>query len=270
MLKLIPIIGAMISVQMGAALGKQLFPTIGPVWTTFLRTSLAALVLFVLFRPWRIRINRYIFFYGLSLGLMNLLFYLSIQRISLGIAVACEFSGPLILAVTLSRRGTDFLWVALAFIGIALLSPLSPDPVDLDGVMYALLAGACWAGYIIFGRWTKEQSGPVVAMGMGVAALTTLPFALFSGPLKMQTSLWPMAFAVAVLSSAIPYSLEMIMLQKISAKNFGILMSLEPALAVVSGFVFLHEALNPMQILAIGSVVIASYGSTISSRAQSG
>ena len=209
--------------------------------------------------------------YGLSLGGMNLLFYLALAHIPLGIAVAFEFCGPLAVALFASRRAVDFLWVACAVGGLLLLLPLgvTATALDLWGVAFALAAGACWALYIIFGRrvGASVHGGTATALGMCVAALVVLPFGVVhSGLALLSWDVLPTGFGVAILSSAFPYSLEMIALKKLSAHTFGVLMSMEPAVAAISGLLFLSEKLSSVQWVALGLIILASAGSAASVR----
>jgi inner membrane transporter RhtA len=266
---------AMVSIQTGASLAKHLFPIVGPGGTAALRLFFAASILLAVWRPWSRPPSRSqwgaIWLYGLSLGGMNLLFYLALARIPLGIAVAFEFCGPLAVALFASRRAADFLWVACAVGGLVLLLPLrGAAALDPLGVAFALAAGACWALYIIFGRrvGASVHSGTATALGMCVAALVTLPFGLVqSGLALLSWDVLPAGIGVAILSSAFPYSLEMVALKKLPAHTFGVLMSMEPAIAAVSGLLFLAEKLSALQWLALGMIVLASAGSTASAKA---
>ncbi|WP_252273217.1 threonine/homoserine exporter RhtA [Pseudomonas subflava] len=259
---------AMTSIQSGASLAKSLFPLVGPEGTTALRLSLAALILCLVMRPWRTRPNfaawRSLLGYGLSLGAMNLLFYMSLKTIPLGIAVALEFTGPLALALFSSRRLLDFAWIVLAALGLWLLLPdtSASDHLDPLGMALALGAGVCWALYILFGQKAGAAHGAqTVAFGTVVAALLVFPVGLWqvdSGLFSLD--LLPVALALAVMSSALPYSLEMIALTRLPARTFSVLMSLEPAIAALSGLIFLSEVLSPTQWLAIGAIILASTG----------
>jgi inner membrane transporter RhtA len=275
------LLGAMLSIQLGASLAKSLFPVIGSVGTTTLRIGFAAIVMCLISKPWQRSYSRdelrKIAVYGISLGVMNLFFYLALEKIPLGIAVALEFTGPLSVALWASRKRLDFVWAFLAAAGIYFVLPAPSETADVSlnliGIIYALAAGACWALYIIFGQRLSHSlpAGIAASMGMLVAALVALPFGIDStGVGLVQIGMWPVAFAVALLSSAIPYSLEMIALKRLPTKTFGILMSLEPALAAVSGFLFLKEELNVFQTGAVFCIIIASLGSALSSRAGSG
>ena len=267
---------AMLSIQSGASLAKHIFPVVGAQGATFFRLVFASLILIVAWRPWRFQISKkqigLIVAYGISLGVMNLLFYLSLERIPLGIAVALEFTGPLALTFYSSRRGIDFLWGALAVLGIYLISPLQEASHGIDpmGALYALAAGACWAFYIIFGQRALKGGislGACSAYGMTVAALSAAPFGVsVLTHASIDMKLVGIAIVLALLSSAVPYTLEMFALRRLPAKNFGILMSLEPAVAMLAGLVFLSEELNVTQTLAILCVMGASAGSTLTTR----
>ncbi|ALR76103.1 threonine/homoserine exporter RhtA [[Enterobacter] lignolyticus] len=268
---------AMASIQSGASLAKSLFPVVGAPGVTALRLALGTLILVCIFKPWRLRFAREqrlpLLFYGLSLGAMNYLFYLSIQRIPLGIAVALEFTGPLAVALFASRRLVDFIWVALAVLGLWFLLPLGQNVahVDLAGAALALAAGACWAVYILAGQRAGEEHGPAtVAMGSLIAALVFVPIgALQAGDALWHWSILPLGLAIAILSTALPYSLEMIALTRLPTRTFGTLMSMEPALAAVSGMIFLGEVLTFSQTLALGAIIAASMGSTLTQRRES-
>lgn len=273
LLAVVSVLLAMVTIQSGASVAKQLFPVIGPAGTTALRVGFSALMLWLVFRPWRHlpkgRNWRAVIVYGVCLGGMNLLFYLAIARIPLGIGVALEFTGPLAVALFSSRRRLDLLWVALALGGILLLLPdmRSVDALDPVGVMLALAAGACWAGYILFGQRAGNlaSGGITVALGMTVAACFLVPIGLISaGSALFSWQVIPLAIAVAALSSALPYSLEMVALKNLPAQSFSVLMSLEPAIAALAGFLLLSELLSVTQWLAILLVIGASLGSTLS------
>jgi inner membrane transporter RhtA len=234
-------------------------------------------MLLILWRPWRQRLTRRealaVVVYGAALGGMNLTFYLALARIPLGIAVAIEFTGPLAVALLATRRLIDFFWAFLAVAGILLILPLGQTSKALDwvGVGWALVAGTCWALYILFGQraGASIHGGTATALGMATAALLVLPFGVaHAGRALLDVSLAPMALGVAVLSSALPYSLEMISLQRLPTRTFGILMSVEPALGALSGLLFLGEQLTPAQWAAIGCVIVASAGSAASSKAS--
>ncbi|HEX5793929.1 MAG TPA: DMT family transporter [Rheinheimera sp.] len=270
---------AMVTIQSGASIAKQLFPLIGPEGTTALRLGFSALVLWLVFRPWRALPNGRrdwlaIATYGISLGGMNILFYLAIERIPLGIGVALEFTGPLAVALFSSRRKRDLIWVACAIAGILLLLPdmRGADALDPLGVAMALAAGACWAGYIVFGKNTNTQGsgGITVALGMTVAAAFLVPIgAVSQGMALLSWEVLPLGLLVGILSSALPYSLEMVALRNMTSQNFSVFMSMEPAIAALAGFLILAEQLTLWQWLAIGLVIVASLGSSVTSAAAS-
>lgn len=264
----------MASIQSGASVAKSLFPIIGAEGTTTLRCAVAALILLAIFKPWKKKISRKSKIaslqYGLALAGMNLLFYLSLNRIPLGLAVALEFTGPLALAFIFSRRALDFVWATLAVTGIALILPVTESSRALDpiGAAQALAAGACWALYILFGqRAGRDLHGGIAAtLGMAVAAVVLLPVgAAHAGPSLFSLAILPTAIVVAVMSSAIPYPLEMVALKRLPTKTFGILMSLEPAIATLAGLLFLKEDLAPLQYVAIACIITASIGSAATS-----
>lgn len=267
---------AMCSIQSGASLAKSLFPLVGAPGVTALRLALGTIILVVIFKPWKLRFAREqrlpLVFYGLSLGAMNYFFYLSIQTVPLGIAVALEFTGPLAVALFSSRRPVDFIWVLLAVLGLWFLLPLGQNVshIDLTGAAFALLAGACWAVYILAGQRAGEEHGPAtVAMGSLIAALIFVPVgALQAGEALWHWSLLPLGLGVAILSTALPYSLEMIALTRLPTRTFGTLMSMEPALAAISGMLFLGETLTLTQTLALTSIIAASIGSTMTLRRE--
>ncbi|ASL86867.1 threonine/homoserine exporter RhtA [Serratia marcescens] len=265
---------AMVSIQSGASLAKSLFPIVGAEGITTLRLFIGTLILFIIFRPWRMRLaagsRLPLLIYGLSLGAMNYLFYLSLRTVPLGIAVALEFTGPLAVAMFSSRRPIDFLWVALAIAGLWFLLPLGHGVGGIDpfGAACALGAGACWAVYIIFGQKAGGDHGPgTVALGSLIAALVFCPIGAWqTGSVLCNLDILPVALAVAILSTALPYSLEIIALPKIPARTFGTLMSLEPAMAALSGMLFLGEHLSGVQWLALAAIIAASMGSALTIR----
>jgi inner membrane transporter RhtA len=261
----------MVFTQTGASFAKMLFPLVGANGATALRLTLAALVLVLVFRPWRHRLDkaqwRAVLLYGGVMGAMNLFFYAALEHIPLGIAVALEFTGPLAVALFGARRPLDFAWIALALIGFASLLPWTGFAGDVSpvGVVLALCAGACWAGYIIFGQRAGTGGGPhIAALGVAMAAVIALPFGIASaGPLLIDPAILPLGLAVALLSSAIPYALDMVALPKIPARLFGILMSGQPALAALTGLLVLGERLSLLQLGGIAAIIAASIGATL-------
>ena len=261
------VVGAVASVQFGAALAKSIFDEIGPGGTVFLRMMFAAAVLMLIWRP---RLSGHgrrdvvlILLFGASLAGMNGTFYAALDRIPLGIAVTFEFVGPLGVALFGSRRRLDLVWVALAAAGILLLSDFGATDLDGLGVALALIAGAFWAAYILLSARVGQAfpGGGGLALAMLVAVVPLAPFGIADGGADLLV-VWVLAvgFAVAMLSSAIPYTLELEALRRLPAGVFGVLMSLEPALAATAGFIVLGEDLAAREVVAILLVVAASAG----------
>ena len=259
------------SVQLGAAIAKGLFGSLGPTGTVFLRVGFAALVLLALWRP---RLGGYgqreylvAVLFGLALAGMNLSIYLSFDRIPLGIAVTLEFVGPLGVAVAGSRRLLDLLWVVLAATGILLLAPLGIFETGLDplGVAFAFLAGGFWAAYILLSVRTGSSfpgvTGLVIALCIGAVALAPVGI-VGAGTALLDPGLLLAGFGVAMLSSLIPYSLELEALRKLPARVFGVLMSLEPAVAALVGFIVLGERLALQAVAAVLLVTVAAAGAS--------
>jgi inner membrane transporter RhtA len=269
---------SMTSYQISASFAKQLFSVLDPITVTILRLCFAAIIVGVMFRSWKI-ISRLPFLkwrdllcYSAALGVMNILFYLSLGRLPQGIAVGLEFIGPLGLALISIKHRSDYIWVLMAILGIALMVPwgqANSSNFDLLGAACALGAGACWALYIVAGQRPSGVSGNhTVCLGMFVGMLFLMPIALFAG--MPAHTFEPMSLlyfvALAILASALPFSLEMIALRNLSALSFGTLMSLEPAIAALSGLVFLGETLLWTQWLALATIISASVGCTVTSQ----
>ena len=264
---------AMTSVQTGASLAKSLFPAVGAQGTTTLRLVFASILMLLILRPWRATFTanslRAVLIYGIALGGMNFLFYMAIRTIPLGIGVALEFTGPLAVALLHSRKITDFVWIVLAVTGLALLIPMGQaDSLDLTGALYALGAGACWAAYIMFGQKAGNAHGVQgAALGVVIAAIFIAPIGIaHAGSALLDPSLIPVALGVAILSTALPYTLEMFALTRMPVRTFGTLMSMEPAVGALTGLLFLHESLSLTQWLAIGAIIVASAGATLTTR----
>jgi len=269
---------AMSSIQAGASLAKTLFHSVGAPGAVALRTALATLMLVLALRPWRTRITsgswRALAVYGVSLGLMNFLYYLALRTLPLGITVAIEFTGPLTVAVLSSRRPIDFLWIVLAAAGLALLLPIGHAQANVDprGAVFALGAGACWALYIVFGKKAGADYGAqAVALGSVIASIIVVPIGVAeAGATLLAPTALRYGAAIALLSTALPYTLEMIALTRLPARTFGILMSIEPVFGALAGWVMLHEQLALVQWIAIGMVILASIGTTWSASARPG
>ena len=268
---------AMISMQSSGSFAKYLFGQFPILTVSAMRLLLGAVILALIFKIWKIHFRQIkwpaIISYGLALAGMNLLFYLSIDCLPLGIAVSFEFIGPLSVALFYARQKFDFVWVGLAILGLILLFPFdqAAQPLDPIGIAFALGAGACWALYIVAGQRPSGVSGNhTVCLGMFVGMLVLMPIALFAG--MPAHTFEPMSLlyfvALAVLASALPFSLEMIALRNLSALSFGTLMSLEPAIAALSGLVFLGETLLWTQWLALATIISASVGCTVTTQRQ--
>ena len=269
------VLGSVTALGLGTSWAKQvLFPAVGAQGTTAVRVGLSALLMLMLWRPWRWRLSRAdaqaVALYGAALGAMNLMFYLSLQTLPFGLAVAIEFAGPLAVAIWSSRRAVDFVWVALAIVGLALLLPLGLSGSTLDplGVLYAMGAAVFWALYIVFGKRAGHlHAGQSVSLGLLVAALVVVPVGVaHAGAALLSPSVLLVGVAVAAISSALPISLEMMALKRLPKEAFGIMISMEPAVAALLALVLLGERLDTVQWLAIGCIVAASMGSAATAR----
>ncbi len=265
------VLGSMLSVQGGASIAKYLFHLLGPAGATTLRLGLAGVLLAVINRPAVHKFTRtewrYALCYGVAIGAMNLTFYYGIERIPLGLGVTVEFIGPLGLALLTSRKPADFLWAILAGTGIALIVPWRSGGVDPLGLFFVFLAGIFWAAYIVAsGRITRKmKSSDAVTSGMCIAMLIVLPFGILSGDLvNLNGKLLSLGLGVAIFSSALPFTLDLLALKRIPAKTFSVLQSLQPAFGALSGLVFLGEILSFRQWIAILFVVAASTGAAVS------
>ncbi|ACL62659.1 EamA family transporter [Methylobacterium nodulans] len=267
LLPILALLGSMIAQLSAGALSKSLFPSVGASGVTTLRTAFAAGILLAIWRPWRlpltVREAWIIGIYGAALGLMNLLFFLSIESIPVGISVSIQFLGPLGVALLTSRRITDFVWIFLAVSGLFLLLPVQGTiALDLNGVAYACAGGLCWALYILFGRRAGLiNGGQAVSLGMVAATIVVAPFGvasagagLFAAPIVIA------CLGIAVISSVLPYSLEMFALRRTTGQVFGILMSLQPAVGALVAFLLLQEVITIIQCLAISLIIMASVG----------
>lgn len=272
-------LGSMVSVNIGAAFAKSLFPLVGSAGVTALRVGLAALLLAAFWRPWRGQPGRAsaglhdvadLLVYGLTLGGMNLAIYAAFARIPIGVAIAIEVTGPLTLVLLSSRRARDVGWVACAGVGLWLLLPLGgvgagAPALDPWGVLWALVAAFCWAMYIVFGkRVSTLRGGHAVAWGMLVAACCVVPVGLAqAGAGLFAPRILGIGLAVAALSSILPYSLEMMALARLPRRVFGILTSAGPAIGALAGFLVLGEVLSPLQWLAMALIIAATAGSVL-------
>ena len=271
LLPLLAVLGSVTALGLGTSVAKQLFPLVGSLGTTALRVGFSALLLLVVWRPWRWALapadRMSVLRYGVALGLMNLLFYMSLRTIPFGLAVAIEFSGPLAVALFSSRKPLDFVWLALAMAGLGLLLPWggSAQALDATGVLYALAAAAFWGAYIVFGkRLGHLHAGHSVALGLSVAAVTVVPFGIWqAGAALLEPRTLLIGLGVAAVSSAIPISLEMMALKRLPPGAFGIMTSMEPAVAALLGLLVLNEQLSPQQWGAIVLIMAAAAGSSV-------
>lgn len=270
------VLGGQISVNLGAAIAKQLFPVIGVEGITAYRVGFSALILLALFRPWRFRLARAdllnLLVYGSVLGMMNLLIYRAFALIPIGVAVAIEVTGPLAVAMLSSRRPRDLLAVACAVLGLYLLLPLQgldqPGSLHPVGIAYALGAAACWALYIVFGkRAARLQGGQAVAWGMTVAAVLTVPIGVaYSGAALLAPGILLTGLAIALLSSTLPYTLEIFALRRLPQGVFGMFSAAAPAVSALAAMAVLGEHLSRTQWLAIACIVFASVLAALGAR----
>jgi len=268
------VLGGVVSVQVGAAVATTLFDELGPPATVFVRVGFAALALMAVWRPsvravgaggWRL-----VALFGVSLAAMNLSFYEALDRIPLGITVTLEFVGPLGVAVLTSRRRLDLVWAALAGCGVVLLSPLPSGSIDALGAGLALLAGCFWGAYILLSARVGRafEGGDGLALAMSIGAVLLVPAGIAgAGSELLDARVLAVGFAVALLSSAIPYSLELEALRRLPEGTFGVLMSLEPGVASLAGFVILGQGLSALELVAIALVTAASAGALGSAHA---
>ena len=272
-LPLAALMASLVSQNLGAAIAKSLFPVVGVEGMTALRIGLSALLLLAFWRPWRTPVARRdivdVVIYGAMLGGMNLCIYHAFGRIPIGIATAIETTGPLVVVLAASRRALDVAWVALALAGLVLLLPLASDrPLDPIGLLFAFGAAASWALYIVFGkRVSGLASGQAVSLGMLVAALFAVPIGIaHAGAAMLVPTTLLAGLGVALLSSAVPYSLEMAALRNMPRHVFGILVSATPAVGAACGAVVLGERLSAWQWLAITCIIGASAGGAATAR----
>lgn len=265
------VLAAIVSIQVGSALAAQLFPALGALGTVAWRLAFAALMLLLVSRPRPDFSNRSavvaVVVFGLAIAAMNALFYLAIERVPLGVVVAVEFLGPLGLAAWTARRWRERVWVALALLGVVLVTPVDGTGYDALGLLFAALAGIGWAGFVLLstrvGACYPGNSG--IALGMAVGALLLAPMAIASAPvLFTRFDVLATMLAVAVFSTALPFSLEFHALRRVSPTVYGTLIALEPAAATVAGAWLLDQAPSAMALLAVGLVTLAAIGSTLS------
>lgn len=268
------VLGAMVSIQMGAAVATDLFSEIGALGVVFVRALVSGLLLVLIWRPsFRIpRESRTVtLLFGAALAGMNLCFYQSIDRIPLGMAVTFEFIGPLTVALITSHRRRDWIWAAMAAAGIVLLGgDVGGDGLDPLGIAFALVAGGFWGWYILLGKRVGESStgGKGLAVAMLLSAVITAPFGIVSGGMDLfRPEVIAIGLVIGVLSSALPFSLELEAMRRLPSSVFGVMMSLEPAVATFIGLFVLSQAIDGIQAIAILLVIAASAGALYSSRA---
>ncbi len=259
---------SMISIQLGLSLSKNVFDVLGVQGIATARILGAALIMSWLLRIWRVRLDwasgRYLFCYGASLAGMIILFYYAMARIPQGIAVAIEFLGPLTVTVLYSRQIKDLMWVGIAMTGLLLVTPLTSPVDDLDavGLLWAFGAAICWGVYIVSGKSAGKHYGmQTPALGMVIAALISIPFGaeeFFSA--NLTPGVVGIALLIAIISGVIPFTLEMVALRQLPVKTFATLLSFEPVVGMMSGWMILHETLAMEQILAVLLIVIACAG----------
>ncbi len=268
---------SLVTLCAGTSLAKGLFPFVGAEGTTTYRLVFSTLLLMAFWRPWRRAWTwadvPILVLFGATLGLMNLLFYNAIKTVPFGLAIAVEFTGPLAVALWSSKKPLDFVWIVLAVAGMGLILPLGnasgvdiqAAAIDLVGIAYALGAGACWAVYIVVGQRVADRIGAFATpMGMLVAALLVTPVGISVAGSSLLNPEWMLAgLGIALLSSAIPYSLEMYSLKHLPKQTFSILLSLEPAVGALAGWLVLSEQLSTQQLGAIGLIMAASMGSAM-------
>ncbi len=268
-------LSAMVCFQVGASFAKGLFSAVGAEGAATLRLAFAALMLIVVWRPWRAASKSQnpwsVLGYGAAIGCMTLCFYKAIATVPLGVAVALQFSGPLAVAIFGSRRPIDFIWVTLAGAGILLLLPLAgmSTPLDPGGVLFALGAGAGWGAYIVFGKAAGQGGqGRAVTFGTLIAAIVVAPFGIAHAGLGLfNPAILPTVLAVAAITTVVPYSLEMLAMTRLPPAIYGVLSSLEPAIGVLAGYVILSERLTAIQIVAVAAIIAASAGTVVTHKA---
>ena len=270
------LIGSLITLSVGTSFAKSLFPFVGAEGTTTYRLIFSTMLLMAFWRPWRRKWSwreaPLLMMFGATLGIMNMLFYSAIKTVPFGLAIAIEFTGPLAVALWSSKKPLDFVWIVLAVVGMGLILPLAPQmgadhaaALDPVGIAFALGAGFCWALYIVIGQRVADRIGAYATpVGMLVAAMVVTPFGINVAGTSLLNAEWMLTgLGIALLSSAIPYSLEMYSLKHLPKQTFSILLSLEPAVGAVAGWLVLSEQLSTQQLVAIGLIMAASMGSAM-------
>ncbi len=266
---------SMVAYQISASFAKQLFEVLDPLTVVTLRLSFASILIVLMFRSWKI-IKRLpylkwkdLLFYSGSVCLMNVLFYASLGKLPQGIAVGLEFLGPLTLALLSIKQKSDYVWVCLAILGVALMVPwqdTSADNFSYIGAAFALGAGICWAVYIYFGQRVVRQNIGMHALSIAIvlSAMVMLPISAVHNPTALiQTQYWGQALVIALLATAIPYALDLMALKQLSKLSYGTLSSLSPALGALAGWLLLKEQITLLQSIALLCIMIASVGVTL-------
>ena len=260
------------SFEIGAAFTKSLFPSVGAFGAATVRLFFGAIILWAIRRPWRGALTSgqrwKLLAYGVSLGGMSLFFYLALATLPLGLTLSLEMTGPLTLSLVMSRRLLDVVWIAVAATGLLLLLPLGQPVAALDprGMLFAVLAGTCWALYIVAGQKAGASlpQGRAMALSLAIAALLVVPWGIAkAGAALIDPRNLPVAVLSGLFSTAIPYSLDLYAMSRIPARLFGLLMSLAPVVGALVGLVMLHEALTARQWTAILCIVVATGGSSL-------
>lgn len=280
LLAVIYMVLSMTSYQISASFAKQLITVLDPLTVTILRLCFAAIIVAVMFRSWKIiqRLPylkwRDLLCYSAALGCMNILFYISLGKLPQGIAVGLEFIGPLGLALLSIKQRSDYIWVLMAIVGIALMVPWGQahaDNFSLFGAACALGAGFCWALYIYFGQRVVQQKMGMHALtiAISISALCLLPIGLYQNtPALVDPQYWGKALLIAILATAIPYALDLKALETLNKVSYGTLSSLSPALAAIAGFILLGERITTLQVIALLCIMLASVGVTLKATRQ--
>lgn len=257
----------LVTQEIGASFAVLLFPAVGAVGMVALRLAFSSILLLVIARPSLRGRNRddwlTVVGFGLVLAAMNVFFYLALERLPLGTTVTIEVLGPLVLSVVTSRRASSWLWAVLAMVGVVLLGRGASGSPDLVGIGFAAAAGAMWALYILLSARTGRNFAKLdgLAIAMTIGAIVVVPIGIVSaGAPIFRPGVLGLGAAVAVLSTAIPYTFELLALRRLPASTFAILMSLGPAIASLIGFLVLHQVLTPIELAGVALVVIASMG----------
>ncbi|GAA0832713.1 MULTISPECIES: EamA family transporter [Marinomonas] len=263
---------SLLSLQVGAAFAKTIFPLVGTDGVAALRIGISALLFVVLFQPWKVRLSvsqwPSIVIYGAMIGLMNLLIYRAFLYIPVGIAISIEVLGPLGISLLSTKRRTDIIWIFCALIGVLLLPFNQTDTtLNITGVIYAVLAAICWGLYIKTASTVSQIGSKGVATGMLIAALFMVPIGTVQAGLSLFTpNVLMLGLIIALLSSAIPFLLDMYALKRLPRSIFGVLMSASPAVSAIAGAIILNEQLSALQWLGIVAISLACIGASLTKK----